>query len=150
MSKHIWSIPCETLLTDQLTNTVSYIQAIEGFFTTQLPINPPPFTVGSLWTRESDEPAIHSRVRLLAPDRSTVAVMENAPVAYGGTIRMRQMTVLEGFTVHMAGTHEILVEQRRGFEWVVECRLPLEISLLSPADFLAVQRQRIAATMSAV
>jgi hypothetical protein len=149
MARHLWSLPCSLMLTDQLSNSVSYIQAIESLSTTQLPAIAPAFTIGSLWLRENAESVAHTRLRVLAPDGSVAHELPLEPMHFRDFLRMRQQSVLGGFLITQAGAYEILVEQQRGADWVVECRLPIDFLVTTQQDLASLQQKRIAAMTAA-
>src|SRR5438046_832019 len=131
MSRHVWSVLCQQLILDQLTNSVSYIQALEGFTVTQLPFTVPQLSVGSLYERSGSETSILGRIRILAPNGSVVHAVELAQGIYGEHRRMRMNSVIGGFAIAQPGAHVVVVEQRRGTDWVEEARLPLDVSVAS-------------------
>jgi hypothetical protein len=149
MARHLWSIPCALMLTDQLSNSVSYVQAIESLSTTQLPTIAPAFSVGSLWLREKEESVAHTRIRVVAPDGAVVYEVALEPMYFRHFVRMRQQSVIGGFSITRAGTYEIRVEQQRGADWVVEARLPIEFVVTTQEELASLQQQRIAAATTA-
>jgi hypothetical protein len=142
MARHVWSIACQTLLTDNLTNLVSYVQAMEGLSVSQLPVPAPPIWVGSLWVREGDEQGVAPRIRILSPNGEQVALVEIRAAQFGAATRMRQNTAIGGFALTAAGTYEVVIEQRRGKAWVEEARLPIDVALVAPPQMRALVQQR--------
>jgi hypothetical protein len=145
MSKHIWSVVCQTILTDQFSNTVSYIQAIEGYTVVQLPTVAPPMMLGILWGREGNENAVRTRVRIVAPDQSIALTFEAEPASYGQNVRIRQNIMLGGFVYGQAGNYELVVEHKRLNEWVTATSIPIQVNVSTLEEMLSVQKQRAAA-----
>lgn len=144
MARHIWSVLCQSVLLDQFSNSMSLIQAIEGFSVPALPSSAPQMMVGSLWLRTGKESQLISRIRILDPAGKVVNVIENKPASLS-LPRSRTITILGGFPLVSAGVYSMVVESKKEGGWMEEAAIPLEISVVSPAELNALVEQRAAA-----
>jgi hypothetical protein len=124
---------------------VSYINAVEGITSSQLPSPSPPVVVGSLWEREGTEEGLASRVRVLSPKGDVVSVVEAKSGRFGEARRMRSNISIGGFTVSSTGIYEVVVEQQSGDDWIEEARLPLSITQMDPEQMRQLLKKRAAA-----
>jgi len=147
MALHVWSILAQTVLVDQFTNSVSFIQVVEGFTVSALPAIAPQMMLGSLWSRTGNETAVHSRVKVIAPDGSEALSIDNRPP---GLIeaKARTITHLAGYQLTLPGTYQVLVEQRQADRWEAEAAIPFEVNVVSSADLVAILEQRAHALSS--
>lgn len=127
MAKHVWSIPCQIALTNQETNSVSYIEALEGFRVLSIPFPFPLITVGTLWLREEEDDHIEMRIRILSPSGEGLFTQAQPKTSFGKFIRYRFNLRFGGFDITEEGMHFIVVEQRLSEKWVEQSRIPLMI-----------------------
>ncbi len=130
MPRLIWAVLCQRILVDRETNSVSYIETIEGLDATQLPLSAPPMTLGTLWKRQSEDDVLRMRVRIEAPGDKKALSHELPEYPFGPNPRIRVNVYLGGVLIREPGEHHIIVEQRVGQEWREEVRIPLDVALV--------------------
>jgi hypothetical protein len=143
MARHMWTVVCQAIITDQVTNGVSYIQSIEGLTVSNFPAATQ-LAVGTLWHREGDEVAITARARILSPDGAVAAEVSQPPRPLGAAARLRQNSFFGGFPITAAGEYLVVVEQQRNGEWVREFSMPLPVQLVAPAEMQRIVQERMA------
>lgn len=146
MAKHIWSIACQVILTDQFSNSASYIQAVESISVPQLPIGAPTFMIGTLWAQEGGDTTVKARIRIVGPDGAVVAEVPLETGSFKKSSRLRQNSFIGGFQLSSPGRYNILVEQRKGSDWQADAEIPLDVELLTSEELAARIEARVAAT----
>lgn len=141
MARHIWSVLCQSVLIDTFTNSMSFIQTIEGLSFPRAPAAAPQMMVGTLWVRTGNELQVLSRIRILDPSGKQVTVIENRPADLS-TVRSRSVTILGGFPLNIAGTYSVVIEAKQGGSWAEAAVIPLEISFVNATDLAALMEQR--------
>jgi len=58
MLENIWNVICKDVITDQQTNSVSYLNCLEEVILPKIPLALPSFNIGTLWQNKSDAPEI--------------------------------------------------------------------------------------------
>jgi len=140
MPKHLWSVPCQMVLTDQETNAVSYIGAIEGFMIPETPFPFPPIFVGTVWMRQSDDDAVEMRLRVLSPSNDILFTKAHPRKVFEDFFRYRINIRFGGFDMTEGGMHHVLVEHREEGNWVEDTRLPIHVEVNnSPQEEESVQ-----------
>lgn len=129
MAKLRWAITCARVITDQSTNLVSYIDAVEELQMPALPAGAPPFTVGTTWERETNDVTIHVRVRILAPDGSSLGEIR-ADLEPQDGIRRHRANFTFMLVLRAVGVHRVVVEQLSHEEWREEWSIPLEARVI--------------------
>jgi hypothetical protein len=147
MARHVWSVLAQMILVDQFTNGVSFIQIVEGFTVSALPAIAPQMMLGTLWSREGSETAVHARVRVVAPDGSEALVLENRPPSLVEA-KARTITHLAGYQLNLPGSYRVLVEQRQADRWETEATIPFEVNVVSSADLAKIIEHRATAVSS--
>jgi len=149
MARHVWSVLCQSVLIDQFTNSMSFIQAIEGLSVPSVPASAPQMMVGTLWLRTGKESQLLSRIRILDPHGKVANVVENNPASLS-VPRSRTVTVLGGFSLSSAGVYSLVVESKKDGTWVQEASIPFEVSVVTPAELSAIVEKRAAAATTSI
>ena len=124
-----WVVTCQRVLTDQQTNFVSYVDAVEGMSVPELPGPMPPFTVGTLWDRETVGEAIEMRVRIMDPDRTEIARLGPATLYHAEAARHRANVNVFLSRIEKPGYYTVVIEQLAGEEWQMRGAVPIELVL---------------------
>ncbi len=133
MIANLWNILCKDIVTDQVTNAVSYLQCIEGLSTAKLPADLPAINLGTLWLIEPDKSKqIKFRMRLTIerPDGSKQKLLETPEKVYAQKKRERINFQLVGMPIKSEGIHKFIIEYSDGKEWNISNDILLEISLI--------------------
>ena len=131
-----WAILCSRAITDQETNTISYIDAIEGISVSGFPFPFPPVCVSTLWRRQSERDTLSVRIRIQDPSGQTIQSFEpDSPISMDKK-RHRLNVILGGAQIKGPGEYLIVIEQRAGESaetWKQEQVLPIDVSPFAPA-----------------
>ncbi len=128
MAKIVWAIVCRRVITDQQSNTVTYVDAVEQINFSTLPSASPPVTVGTLWQRQEGDETLELRLRLLGPDKKLIA-SDQLQVITLEKPRHRVNVVVDGFEFREEGEHTIVIDQKLKGKWKRVALLPLAIEL---------------------
>ncbi|MBI5849315.1 MAG: hypothetical protein HZB31_15445 [Nitrospirae bacterium] len=129
MIKHVWTILCEKIITDQQTNQTSYLTALEGVNTGTFPAAIPYIALGVLWFKDSvDEEPLKFRIILISPNKDEKTLLETEQVLKAGNHRTN--IVLNGYPVQAAGTYFFKVQVLKENLWTTASETPLVISLV--------------------
>lgn len=133
MAKLIWAVLCRRVLQDAPTNLMSYIDTVDALAASQFPVPAPGLVVGTLWSREGDEPSIEVQVRVLSPDGAQLGDVSGAVLPLEPQHQRGRVNVgLAGFPMNGPGRIEYVIEIRKGEEWIEAGRLPLDLSIAPP------------------
>ena len=130
MARYVWGLLSESVITDESSGKVSYINAVERLQPNELPVPLPNIFAAVTWRRESEGDVTSIRMRVMGPDRNQINVSEERELKFDDSVWWRTRFQLFGIEVETAGTHEFIVEQLVGDEWEAEASIPLDI--LSP------------------
>jgi len=133
MATLVWAIVCQRIITDQQTNTVSYIDAIEGLQLRKLPGTSPPFSLGTLWERGDDDEELQIRFRVVRPGGEKGGEFVSNPTRLTRP-HHRMNAVIGGLKADKPGRYEIRIDQRRGERWRKVASLPIDVSQLAAED----------------
>ena len=131
MPRLSWALLCQRVLTDQATNSVSYIEAVEAIRVRALPHPLPAVVVGCLWLGSDDEP-FQFEVQLVDPEGEVVGKLTAEPQSLPADTGLRTNVALSGATVAVAGVFEVRVRQRRQGRWRTEAAIPLVVAVEEP------------------
>jgi hypothetical protein len=131
MPKLLWALICQRVITDQITNSVSYIDVIEEFAVPEAPFPFPPFVVSSLWERESANDSMHVRIRIVGPDGQVVTSFNTEEPVLFPNLRHRINVTLGGGRVTKSGKHSVLIENKRGTKWQKAWEVPVHVRVAS-------------------
>ena len=131
MIRNIWSVLCRDIITDQESNTVSYIRCIEEGAAAKLPARIGPVLLGTLWEKTDKEPeTVAFRVVLESPAKKQKVVLQSRPVVIDRT-RQRLQFRINALQLTEFGIYTLLVEFNREEKWETAARLPV---LIRPVD----------------
>ena len=131
MIRNIWSVLCRDIITDQESNTVSYIRCIEEGAAANLPAQIGPVFLGTLWEKAGKEPeTVAFRVVLVSPTQKRQAVLQSRPVVIDRA-RQRLQFRLNVLQLGEYGSYTLLVEFNQNEKWETAARLPI---LIRPAE----------------
>ena len=131
MIRNIWSVLCRDIITDQESNTVSYIRCIEEGATAKLPARIGPVFLGTLWEKTGTGPeTVAFRVLLASPTQKKQAVLQSRPVVIDRP-RQRLQFRINALQLTEFGIYTLLVEFNQEEKWETAARLPV---LIRPVD----------------
>lgn len=132
MIRNIWSILCKDILTDQETNSVSYIQCIEEGAVATLPTQIFPLSIGTLWEKDSEgQEPFAARVILAQPSGAEQPLLQTKELLFARP-RQRLHFKIAGLPVTEFGRHEVRVEVKQNGQWQTASRLPFMVRKLVP------------------
>lgn len=128
MASFIWAVICQQIITDRETNAVSYINALEAIALGRFPTQLPPLYVATLWQKTAENDKVEMRIKVYAPDGSTVHT-EDGPIAkFGKEFRRYRVNMLVvGASAPKPGVYQYAVEQKQGGAWREVAKYPLEV-----------------------
>lgn len=130
MIKFAWAVCCRRILIDRETNTVSYIDAVHGLATKDLPLPFPSLMLGSVWSTDELGAELRQRVEVVAPSGSLVYDFESEPLQLTTAIHRFNLS-FGGFEVQETGAYTIRVQLEDSAEgqWTTVAELPLDVQL---------------------
>lgn len=130
MIKFAWAVCCRRILIDRETNAASYIDAVHGLVTKELPMPFPPMMLGSVWSTDELGAELRQRVEVVAPSGSLVYDFESEPLELTTTIHRYNLS-FGGFEVQEMGAYTIRVQLADAAEgqWTTVAELPLSVQL---------------------
>ncbi|WP_045217547.1 hypothetical protein [Desulfonatronovibrio magnus] len=127
MISNVWSVLCRDIITDQETNSVSYLRCIEEGSAASLPVRIGPLFLGTLWEKTGQEKeSIMFRITLQAPGNVSQVLMQTKSV-FLDRPRHRLNFRISSLNIADFGTYHVIVEYSQGQEWVQGSRLPVLI-----------------------
>ncbi len=125
-------IPCQQIIQDTNTNSMSYINALEGLRSTTADITLPAVYIGLRWIKneaqDKGEVSIAARLSVIDPDGMPVrdAVLFEITMTKR---RHRHNVVLRNLSLKNQGDYKIIVEQKDNDDWlkVGESIITLEV-----------------------
>ena len=137
MIRNVWSVLCRDILTDQESNSVTYVRCIEEGAAYNLPVQIGPVFLGTLWEKIDPEPeSIQFRVLLIAPSQKSQAVLQTRPIVLDRP-RHRLHFRLNALHLTEFGMYALLVEFSQDEKWLTAARLPVVIHHLEPSPHTA-------------
>lgn len=134
MIRNVWSILCKDILTDQETNSVTYIQCIEEGAVATLPTKLFPISIGTLWEKDSEEEEpFAARVMVAAPSGPELPLLQTKELIFSRP-RQRLHFKVGGLPVTEFGRHEIRVEIKQNGQWQTASRLPFMVRKLTTSS----------------
>lgn len=132
MVKLLWAVLCKTIITDQETQSVSYIQTVEAGNAVELPVDMPSLSLGTVWECQgtaNEEFSFRINFRSPSGDDETLLTADNISFEHSnGNDRLRINAVFEKIHIKQAGRHEFHVQLKEGEEWVTVSVLPLKVT----------------------
>jgi hypothetical protein len=127
MIRNVWSVLCRDILTDQESNTVSYLRCIEEGAAPSLPVHIGPVFLGTLWEKTGTDPeTVAFRVVLVSPARQRQAILQSRPVVMERP-RTRLQFRLNALKLTEFGLYALLVEFKQKDKWETAASLPILI-----------------------
>jgi len=134
--KHVWSVLCERVITDENTNTISYFTCIERLNVLKLPATVPLITLGVLWEKSGKlDEELSFRLTFVRPDDVKEKLFNELHVVKA--IRHRTSLVLNGMLINKYGTYALVLEMKKSNKWVV----------VSETSFVVVEKEEIVADL---
>jgi hypothetical protein len=130
MIRNVWSILCKDILTDQETNSVSYIHCIEEGAAIVLPTLLFPVSIGTLWEKDTDKEELFlARVVFALPSGTEKQLLQTKALTFSRP-RQRLHFKLQGLPITEFGRHEVRVENELNGYWHIASRLPFVVKKL--------------------
>ncbi len=127
MIRNVWSVLCRDIITDQETNSVTYVRCIEEGSATGVPVSIGPIFLGSLWEKEGEkEESFRFRIVLVRPDRTARALLQTNFMVLDRP-RHRLNFRINTLDITSFGIHYVVVEYGRDEKWNRAGRIPLLI-----------------------
>jgi hypothetical protein len=141
MAQLMWALACARVLTDRESNTVTYIEAIEGISVPAPGFPCPLFFVGTDWKRTADTVApVRVRVRILSPGGSEILGAQIPDFYFAEGARHHRINLqVGGFPLTESGEYYITGELFSGDTWVPAFHLPIDIEVPAQADLFSLQ-----------
>ncbi len=120
MVRLLWALLCQRVLTDQNTNSVSYIEAVEAFGLPKFPAQFPPLVLGTVWqTASSVEASTPERLEVVlrSPSKKSTVLFDVPQGDFGDEAFHRLNFNLGGAPLLEPGEYEILLRQFDGKRW---------------------------------
>jgi len=134
MIENVWCVLCKDIVTDSQTNLISYLNCFEGISVSKLPGNLLPFSIGTLWIKDSDEvEVLKVRVRSFTPSGTEKELFESQDMEMKKK-KHRFNLVIEGFSVNEEGTYKFMVEYYNKEKWEVVKKLQLGVNISKKLD----------------
>lgn len=132
MIRNVWTVLCRDIITDQESNSVTYLRCIEEGAAARLPIQIGPVFLGTLWEKTgSDAESVSFRMALVSPTRKSRAVLQTRPITLDRA-RHRLHFRLNALHLDEYGNHTLVLEYRQKDKWETAARLPLLIRKIEP------------------
>ncbi len=126
----LWrSLICLRVITDQSSNSASYIDAVEAFGVSAFPGPFPPLFVVTVWRRSAEGERLQARLRVVSPSGKELFVF-TLPEQVLTTDLHRHNVGISGFALEQPGEHRVVIEQRVGSEWMEARVLPFVVELI--------------------
>lgn len=132
MIRNVWSVLCRDIITDQETNSVTYVRCIEEGSSSVMPVRIGPVFLGTLWEKTGDEAeTARFRVMLVSPDKKSLLVLRTRPLVMDRP-RHRLHFRVNGLDFTEFGVYMLLLEFSGNGQWKPGARLPILIRELEP------------------
>lgn len=146
MPRLIWAVTCARIITDNQTNSVSYVDAVEQLRSGAFPAPFPPIYLGTLWRRSTIGEELRIRVRVTDPSGKDLISFQPKQTIEMVQPRHRLNVNLGGPKIAKPGEYTVIVEQPSGSAWKVVAELPIEIERAETAKPVKEPRPRRTAT----
>ena len=129
MIKNLWSVLCQTVITDERTNSVSYINAIENVIVSKIPFRFPTISLGTLWTKSTNEDErLKIRIKFVSPSNDEKILIEPDPIVL--KLKNHRLNILmDGLLIEKEGLYKFIVENLDGDQWKLANEIFLNVSL---------------------
>lgn len=127
MIRNVWAVLCRDIITDQESNSVTYLRCIEEGAAVRLPIQIGPVFLGTYWEKTGDGPETTAfRMTLVLPSQKSRTILQTRPVTMDRP-RHRLHFRLNALTLDEFGNYMIVLEFRQHDSWETAARLPVSI-----------------------
>ncbi|WP_291322636.1 hypothetical protein [Desulfonatronospira sp.] len=138
MIRNVWSVLCRDIITDQETNSVTYVRCIEEGSALEVPVRIGPIFLGTLWEKNSDEKeSVQFRVILEMPDQSLRPILQTKPMVLERP-RHRLHFRINSLDITSFGLHYVLVEFNQEQNWRHAVRIPVFIRKIQKKESVSV------------
>lgn len=129
MVENVWCILCKEIVEDSRTHLMSYINCFEEMVTKKLPGNAPPFGIGTLWRRTTEDIDIFKvKISLSDPSGNKKVILESQDIEMKKKSH-RLNLLLEGLSISQEGKHKFIIELFNEGNWIVVKELHLNIRI---------------------
>jgi len=129
MIENVHCIICKDIVQDSRTQLVSYINSFDEMATKKLPGNAPPFSLGTLWRRTTEQvESFKIKISLLDPSGSQRVLLESQNIEMKNRSH-RLNLLLEGLPISQEGKYKFIIELFNGENWVSVKELVLVIRI---------------------
>ena len=127
MIRNVWSVLCRDIITDQETNSVTYVRCIEEGSSSVMPVRIGPVFLGTLWEKSgADAETVQFRVMLVSPGKTRQPVLQTRPLVLDRP-RHRLHFRVNALNLTEFGTYMLSVEFSVNEKWETGARLPMLI-----------------------
>lgn len=127
MAQLLWALTCKRAITDQETNNISYIDAIEQINVPRLPASyGTQLVISSLWRRGDEHDLLSIRHRLIAPSGKELAVHCTDPIEMMKP-RYRLNIILGGFDIEEEGEYRFNIDVNDSGNWRTVGDIPISV-----------------------
>ena len=135
MIRHVTSLICGKVLTDERTKLPSFIDVLNGasFSLTGLPSQIPPLTLTSTWFYDSEnKKKISFRMGIIAPGTEKKKILLEQVIVIGGKAgRTANVNVeIANLVVEHEGEYLVTVETKRNTRWKLDSEIPFIVNLV--------------------
>jgi len=128
MLENIWNVICKDVITDQQTNSVSYLNCLEEVILPKIPLALPSFNIGTLWQNKSDAPEIIKvKIDIKTPSGNRKTLLETDDINFLKK-RHRINFLFPGIEATEYGLHEFYIGLFYDGEWTDHKVIPLYVS----------------------
>jgi len=129
MINPIWSVLATIILTDKISNGISYVQCVEQITTNKLPVGLPRMAIGTSWERDSDDIEILKlRIEIEHPSGEKSKIIEGEhPMAQK---RLRANIDITGMEIKETGRHVLHIDYLKENSWAMAFEIPFQVILI--------------------
>ncbi len=129
MIKNLWSILCQTVITDERTKSVSYINVIENVIVNKIPFRFLAVSLGTLWTKTTHEDErLKVRIKFVSPSNDEKILIEADPIVL--KLKNHRLNILmDGLLIEKEGLYKFVIENLVGDQWKLANEILLDVTL---------------------
>lgn len=132
MIRNVWSVLCRDIITDQETNSVTYVRCLEEGAAAQLPVRIGPVFLGTLWEKTgSQTETVQFRVLLITPGQERQTVLQTQAVVLDRP-RQRLHFRINALNLNEFGAYMLVVMFTAAEKWETAAQLPVFIHQIQP------------------
>ena len=134
MIQHIWSVLCERISTDQISNLISYLTCIEEITVSQMPIVIPHLALGSQWiTNLPTKDMLELKLLLISPEGIEKQLIVTKSLKFDKE-RTRTNVLLNGIKFESCGTYSFKIQMKVKDTWQTIGEIPLKIRMKEKSE----------------